>query len=313
MKNKKTKLIIIIVLMIFLTSGCTKYLSDKDNKKVLYESTGQTLPSNILCKPEDKDLLELYKKYDDKLTVKLENLKNCSKLTVYDKKGTGGIWETIFVRPLAFIIIKLGNLIKNYGISVMIIGLLIRIVLYPLSKSSIKQSENMKKAQPEISKIEKKYENKTDKESMMHKSEETMIVYKKYKINPLGGCLVAFIQLPLFLAFLEAINRVPAIFEETLLGLQLGTTPLIGIKNGNYFFIILILAVIASTYFSLRNSLQAGNNDKNVQKQTQFMGKFMIIIISIASLSLPAAIALYWITTNSFTIVQNIIVKRKKD
>jgi membrane protein insertase Oxa1/YidC/SpoIIIJ len=74
---------------------------------------------------------------------------------------------------------------------------------------------------------------------MMMKSQETMAIYKKYKINPLMGCLMAFIQLPLFFAFLEAINRVPAIFEEKLFGLQLGTNPVVGIGNGNYIYIVL--------------------------------------------------------------------------
>ena len=99
-------------------------------------------------------------------------------------------------------IIKLGLLVKNYGISVMLIGLLLRLILMPLSAKTIKQSENMKKAQPEIERLERKYKDKTDSESMMQKSQETMLIYKKYNINPMGGCLVSFIQLPLFIAFL---------------------------------------------------------------------------------------------------------------
>ena len=80
------------------------------------------------------------------------------------------------------------------------------------------QTENMKKAQPEINRLEKKYANKTDNESLMAKSQETMMIYKKYNINPVSGCLTSFIQLPIFFAFLEAINRVPAIFEGTAAG-----------------------------------------------------------------------------------------------
>lgn len=311
MKNKKI-LVVIIITFVLLLSGCTKYMSDDDKKRVTYETTGQTLPSNILCKPTDQKLLDLYEENEDKMTVKLEKLPSCKNFKPGDLKYVS-IWETIFVKPLAFILLKLGNLVKNYGISVMLLGLLIKLIMLPLSKNSMSQSENMKKAQPEIMKIEKKYKEKTDKESMMKKSEETMFVYKKYNINPLTGCLLAFIQLPIFLAFLEAINRVPAIFEEKLLTLQLGTTPLVGIKSGNYLYIVVIVLIILTTYFSLKNTMKStGSGEDSTQKQTQFMGKFMLIMISVASLSLPAAIGLYWIVTNAFTVVQNLYIKRER-
>lgn len=309
---KKKIRIIILIIFILLSSGCTKYISDSSNKRVIYDKTGQNLTQNILCKPEETELYNLYKKYDKKLSVNLKLLPTCESFKPNDIKYVS-IWESIFVKPLAFVILKLGNLIKNYGVSVMLIGLLIRLIMFPLSKSMIKQSENMKKAQPEISKIEKKYKDKTDSESMMAKSQETMMVYKKYNINPVSGCLTSFIQLPLFFAFLEAINRVPAIFEENLLGLQLGTTPLKGITSGNYLYIILIILIVGTTYLSMKNSMaQTGSSTEQAGMQMQFMTKFMIIMISIASLSLPAAIGLYWITTNGFAVIQNLLLKEKK-
>lgn len=311
MKNKKI-LVGILVLLLLITSGCTKYLEDDNNKKITYEKTGQTLPSNILCKPTDSEIEKLYKTNEKKMAVKLDDLPVCKNFKPKDLKYVS-IWESIFVKPLAYAILKLELVVKNYGISVMLIGLAIRLIMLPLSKNSTAQSENMKKAQPEIAKIEKKYKDKTDKESMMKKSEETMLVYKKYKINPLTGCLFAFIQLPLFFAFLEAVNRVPAIFEGKFLVYQLGTNPLVGIKNHNYWYILLIALIIATTYFSLKNTMQATSNSQdNTQKQTQFMAKFMLVMISVASLSLPTAIALYWIITNSFTVFQNMYLKRKK-
>jgi len=154
MKTKK----IIIVIMLFLTlTGCTKYLSDDNNKRITNEKTGQSLTSNILCKPTDKELLSIYKKYSKNMEVKLEKLPECNKMKVYDKDTYSGLWVQIFVMPIAWLIIKLGILVKNYGISVMLIGLALRIVLMPFTAKTIKQSENMKKAQPEIQKLEKKY------------------------------------------------------------------------------------------------------------------------------------------------------------
>lgn len=309
----KKKYLILIAVLILSTTGCTKYMQNDKNERIKYETTGQLLPSNILCLPTDPEIIKLYEANETSMAVKLATLPSCENFKSSDLKYVS-IWETIFVKPLAWVILKIGNFVKNYGVSVMIMGLLIRFAMMPLSKKSINQSENMKKAQPEITKLEKKYSDKNDKEAMMKKSQETMAIYKKYNINPITGCLLAFVQLPLFFAFLEAINRVPAIFEEKLLGLQLGTNPVVGIGNGNYLYIILIVLIIATTYFSLRTTMQAsaGMGGDSANKQSQLMSKVMLVMISIASLTLPAAVALYWIVTNAFTVVQTILVKRKK-
>lgn len=307
----KKKYIIILVCLCFLLTGCTKYLSDNDNKRVINEETGQSLPSNILCKPTTSELDKIYNKYKDKLEVDLDKLPECENLKYYDSNNYNGLWVQLIVMPLAWLIIKIGNFLGNYGLSVMAVGLLIRIILIPFTRKTIKQSENMKKAQPEMERLEKKYANKNDQESLMMKSQEMLMIYKKYNISPFGSCLISFIQLPLFFGFLEAINRIPAIFEGDLGAYQLGTTPLIGIKSGNYFYIVLILLIILTTYLSFKFSMSSmGNADQ--QKQMKMMTGFMLVFISIASFSLPTAIALYWVVTNGFSVVQNLIMKRGK-
>jgi len=71
----------------------------------------------------------------------------------------------------------------------------------------------MKKAQPKLNKIEKKYAGKTDQDSMMMKSNEMMAVYKECKINPMSGCLTSFLQIPIFFAFYEALYRLPLLLK----------------------------------------------------------------------------------------------------
>ena len=307
----KIKKIILIFIACFCLTGCTKYISDDNNKRIINEETGQSLPSNILCKPTTSELDEIYNKYKDKLEVDLDKLPECENLKYYDSNNYNGLWVQLIVMPLAWLIIKIGNFLGNYGLSVMAVGLLIRIILIPFTRKTIKQSENMKKAQPEMERLEKKYANKNDQESLMMKSQEMMMIYKKYNISPFGSCLISFIQLPLFFGFLEAINRIPAIFEGDLGAYQLGTTPLIGIKSGNYFYIVLILLIILTTYLSFKFSMSSmGNADQ--QKQMKMMTGFMLVFISIASFSLPTAIALYWVVTNGFSVVQNLIMKRGK-
>lgn len=307
----KKKLIVIVAIILVTLTGCTKTLTDGDKKRVINEKTGQSLTANIICLPEDKELLEKYKEYEKYMEVKLEDLPKCSNMKIYDKKAYNGLWVQLFVRPLAWVILNLGKFVGNYGLSVMIVGLLIRLIMLPLSAKSVKQQENMKKAQPEIAKLEIKYKDKTDQESMMKKSQETLMIYNKYHINPMSSCLVSFIQLPLFFAFLEAINRVPAIFENYFWKFQLGTTPLVGIKDGNYYYIILILAIVLFTVLSFKNSMATMAGSPDQVKQTKFMLIFMTVFIGIASIQLPSAIALYWVVTNAFNVVQMYIFKKR--
>lgn len=304
-KNSKIlKILIVLVLLVTLT-GCTKTLKDEEGKVVQNESTGQTITENIICKPTDKQSIKLYKENK----VNIEKLPDCDDMKITGKYEN--IWNSIFVRPLAFFIIKIGQLVGSTAISIVIITLIIRLALFPMTRKTLLQSENMKKAQPEIQRIEKKYEGKTDNESMTKKGQEMMLVYKKYEIKPLSGCLFAFIQLPILLAFWEAINRVPAIFEENFLGINMGTTPWSAIANGDWYYILICVILIGVTYLSYKlNPSMAGN--EQMQKQQKMMTTIMTVFIGFMSFSLPTAIAFYWITSSLFTIFQNYALKGRK-
>lgn len=305
MKHNKLKVIILIALVFCLT-GCTTLLKDENKKVVQNKTTGQNLVANILCQPESQTTIELYKENN----VDVTQLQKCSDFSI-TSGGYEGIWTTIFVKPLAWLVIKIGNAVKNYGVSVIIVTLLIRLLLYPLTKKTAAQSENMKTAKPELDKLEKKYKNKQDKEAMMQKSQEMMLIYKKYNISPLSGCLFSFIQIPLFFAFYEAMNRIPALFEEKLLVFQLGTSPITGISSGNFYYIIFVILVILTTYFSFKLNATASISGEQAQ-QMKMMSNISIVFISIASFTISSGIALYWIFNSGFTIFQNLLVKRSK-
>ena len=223
MKNKTVKIITTLFIALSLT-GCTKILKD-DKKPVQNPETGQNLVSNILCQPENETTIDIYKEHN----IDLEKLPKCKNYKI-TSNGYEGLWTTLFVKPIARLIIIIGELVKNYGLSVIILTLAIRGILYPITKKTAMQSENMKKAKPKLDKLEQKYKGKTDQESMMQKSQEMMLIYKENNINPLSGCLFSLIQIPLFFAFYEALNRLPVIFEENFLGFQLGTSPLTAFK-----------------------------------------------------------------------------------
>ena len=304
MKKNKIKVIIIIFLLL-LTTGCTKTLTDSDNKPVKNDKTGQTLTKNIICKPTNKHTIEIYEKYN----IKIDKLPECSEFKI-NSGGYEGLWTSLFVKPLAFFLLKLGNLFKNYGISVIIISLIIRFIAYPITKKTAMQSEIMKKAQPELNRIQKKYEGKQDQDSMMKQNQEIMAVYKKYNISPISGCLFAMIQLPIFVAFFEAVQRTPVIFEDKFLGLQLGTTPSVGIGTATFYaYIILMLIIAGSTFLSFKMNA-TGNMEDPTMKMMPIMMSGMIIV---TATFMPTGLGIYWVTSNLFTIVQNILVKRSKE
>lgn len=303
MKKNNKKIIILLLLLLTLT-GCTKTLKDKDNKIVKNEITGQSVTENILCKPTDEEMLKIYEEQGKDIS----KLPDCENLTI--KGNYEGLWNSFFVKPLGVAIIKLGSVLNSTALALIVITIIIRIILFPLTKNTAMQSEIMKKAQPELVKLEKKYEGKTDSASLQKKSQETMMIYKKYNINPVSGCLFTFIQLPLLFAFLEAINRIPAIFEGKFLTLNMGITPWIAITGGSYKYIIIPLLIIATTYFSFKMNRSIANPE--LQKQNNMMMIFMTVFIGFMSFSQTTAIGIYWITSSLFTIFQNLLTDRSK-
>jgi len=301
-KNHKKKLIVLLVAILFMT-GCTTTLKGEDKKVVKNPETGQSLTGNILCRPTNEETIKIYEENG----VDLEKLPACTDFQV-TSGGYEGLWTSIFVKPLAWAILFLSKYVNSAALALIITSIIIRLIAYPVTRKTALQSELLKKAQPELERLEKKYKDKNDQESIMKKSQEMTMIYKKYNINPVSGCIYGFIQLPLFIAFLEAINRVPALFEESFLTLQLGTTPWVGLTSkGNLVYLILILLVGITTYFSFSLNKTTANTENDPMKSMTNMMTGMIVVMG---LFMPTALCIYWFTTNLFTVVQNLIVKR---
>ncbi len=159
-KNTK-KLLILILLILTLTTGCTKTLVDKNKKAIKNEETGQNLTENILCQPTNKKSIAKYKENK----VNIDKLPTCDKFKINSGKYEG-IWTTVFVKPLAFVILQLGKTTGNYAIALIIVTLIIRLITYPLTRKTVKQSQVMQEVNPELQRIQKKYAGKQDEESL---------------------------------------------------------------------------------------------------------------------------------------------------
>ena len=310
--NKKTIKILLLILSLAMLTGCTKTLTGEDKKPVKYEETGKALTENVLCRPTDENVVNIYKENN----VDIDKLPKCETFKPFSEYE--GLWTTIFVKPLAWAIINIGLLLEKIGLgkglangfAIVISCLVIRLILYPLTRKTAMQSEKLKEVQPQLEKLEKKYKDKTSEEDQKMKAQEMMVIYQKNKINPLSSCLLSFIQIPLLFAFLEAINRTPVIFENKFLKLDMGTTISHGImSNLWYAYIIFLLLILATSYFSFRKTLK---DQTAMAKQMKGTIYFMLAMILVGAFSLPVALGIYWITSSLFTILQNMLVERKK-
>ena len=104
MNRNNKKVIVLVVLLLLLTTGCTKTLKGSDKKVVTNPETGQSLTENILCRPENEKTI---KAYEDN-GVDLSKYPKCSEFKV-TSGGYEGLWDSIFVKPLAFVILCLLN------------------------------------------------------------------------------------------------------------------------------------------------------------------------------------------------------------
>lgn len=292
---------------------CDESVKISSQEKTKEEETENSETQEDKKEENKKEEAKSEEKEDTQETKEATENDSCEELSIFRGKYDG-LWTSIFVKPLAYIIIFFGKITGKFGLGLIITSLLIRLILFPLTKKSTIQTEKMKEIQPELNRLEKKYANKdqNDREVMMAKSQEMMMIYKKYGISPVSGCLPALLQLPLLMAFLDAINRTPAIFEENFLGFHLGTTPRMGIGNGNWLYIVLTILVAVTTFYSIaksqNNNSNAGNQD--MVKQTKMMMNMMTIMIIVMSIFMSSALNIYWIVSNGFTLIQNYLVKR---
>ena len=126
----------------------------------------------------------------------------------------------------------------------------------------------------------------------------------------MSGCLLGFLQIPLFFAFYEALNRLPILFEGKFLCFHMGMTPLAAAGEGYWYYLILPILVGLVTYFSFSMNKKQMNGDQ--ANQMKMMFNIMIVMIFITSFSMSVAIIIYWITNSLLAILQNVLVKRSK-
>jgi len=222
------------------------------------------------------------------------------------------IFNESLYRPLFNALVWLYNFIpgNDLGIAIILLTVLIRFILYPLSKKAIQSQKAISKLQPKIKEIQKKYKNKEEQAKAM------MEFYKKYKVNPMAGCLPILIQLPILIALYrvffsglnpEALSTLYGFIErpEVLNVMFLG---LINLSQRSIF-----LAILAGAFQFIQSRMimpQSQGGTKDFQSMmTQQMIYMMPLITIFIAWNLPSALPLYWIVITLFGIIQQHFTK----
>jgi len=221
-----------------------------------------------------------------KLQTQLEDIDKTLKLTV----DYG--WLTILSQPLFWLLSKAYALFANWGLAIISVTILIKLVFYKLTESSGRSMAKMRKLQPRLKAIQERY-----KDDRQQQSQAMMDLYKREKVNPAAGCLPILIQMPFFLAFywvlLESVEMRQAPFALWITDLS---------SRDPYFILPLIMG--AAMFFQQRLNPQVGDP---VQMKVM---QVMPLIFTAMFAFFPAGLVLYWVTNTILSIAQQWKINR---
>ena len=212
-------------------------------------------------------------------------------------------------KPFLWIMNQIYKVVPNYGVAIIVLTLLTKIILWPLGNKSYKSMNDMKRMQPLMTEIREKHKN--DKKKM---NEETMALYRTYKINPMGGCLPMIVQLPVFLALYRMLYQAIELRHAPFFGwindlsapdrlFDFGfSIPLMQPPYG-----IPVLTVVMGATMFLQQKMSPPPGDPTQAK----MMMFMPIIFTVIFINFPAGLVLYWLINNIFSIGQQYYIQKK--
>ncbi len=233
------------------------------------------------------------------------------------------VWNTLLYQPLLNALAFLVSVIPggDVGIAVIVLTILVKLLLFPLSQKSIESQAEMNILAPELNKIKASGASKEDQ------ARQTFELYKKHKVNPFSGCLLVLIQIPiifaLYFVFYKGIS-----FEGNLLysfikmptNLNMSFLGLIDVSQKS---VILAILAGASQYLQAlflpkpaasANTGAAISFSESFAKSMHVQMKYVFpVIVGFIAYSISGAVALYWVTSNLFMVGQQIYVKKEKN
>jgi len=208
-------------------------------------------------------------------------------------------WFWFLAQPLLWLLNTLNSLVHNYGIAIIILTLLLRLLMWPLTRKSYTSMIAMQKMQPEMARIQKLYANDKARLQM-----EMLRLYQTHKTSPMSGCLPMLLQIPIFFALYKAL----------LVSVQMRSAHFLWISDLAAMDPYFILPILMGATMWLQSHLQTASNASgpagDAIAQTQRVMKWMPVMFTILFAWMPAGLVLYWTVSNLFGIGQMYIIKR---
>ncbi len=218
-----------------------------------------------------------------------------------------GMFDRIYLVTAALWLLKtLNRFTGNYGLAIILVTILQKIAFYPLTTKSVRSMQAMQAIQPKVQAIQERFKNNPQK-----KQEETMALYRKHGVNPMGGCLPMVVQIPIFIALYNALSASPEMWQAHFLWIHDLTQPdslfTVTLWGGHtYPFNLLALMMGASMWFQQKMSPPAGD-----PRQAQMMLWMMPILFTFMFWGFPSGLVLYWLVNNVLQIGQQWLIMRK--
>lgn len=193
----------------------------------------------------------------------------------------------------------------NYGIAILILTVLVRVIFWPLTHKGTESMKRMQALQPQMKAIKEKF-----KDNPQRVQQETMALYKENKVNPMGGCLPMFIQIPVFIALFAVLRSAIELRYSSFLwisdlsepeNLFAGMIPVVGSLN--------ILPLLMSATMMWQQKLTPTAGDAQQQKMMAVMMPVMMLFFFY---SMPSGLVLYW-TTSQVLMIAQLLIKKKKE
>ncbi|MFC1840783.1 membrane protein insertase YidC [Thermodesulfobacteriota bacterium] len=217
----------------------------------------------------------------------------------------------IIAGPLHYALKFFNGFVHNFGISIIILTIIIKILFWPLTQKSQKSMKEMKKLQPLMTKIREKY--KDDRERM---NKEIMGLYRTYKVNPMGGCLPMVIQIPVFIALYSVLSSAIELrhapfmlwINDLAAPGRLFSFPFsIPFMDPPYGIPVLTLLMGASMFITQKMQPMVGD-----PAQAKIM-MFLPVMFTVMFINFPSGLVLYWLTQNILSIGQQYLINKKPD
>jgi YidC/Oxa1 family membrane protein insertase len=205
-------------------------------------------------------------------------------------------WFGVLSRPMLWLLVQIYGFVNNYGLAIILITFVIKMLTYPLTQKSYQSQQQMKTLQPKIKELQQKFGH-----DRTLQGQKQMELYKQHGVNPVSGCLPILVQFPIWIAFFQMLRNSVELYDQPFYWWITDLT----LPDQFYVMPILMGATMLIQ--------QAFTPPPADQPQMKYVMWSMPIFLTFIMLNMPSGLSLYMLTNNLLTIIQQLIIKRQSE